>query len=426
MDNEDRKEEMSQEVYPGIDRGMVENFVQGKGLFNPETQTAQDMGKNYRAMAALMASGKVTFKGGLETMAEYGMDEDRMVELTERAYLNSEAFRQRAVRSLGYERLEDMTPEHRKQYDFIVQRAEMSNTKLHVVKDSFADMQSLFVDAEGALNYVNEMLQNKSLSKAERKIQENNREFIIESIGGVPEKGDGLAVINEDEKYDLGVDVMPHEMAHYVYNKDEVNPGVHEKENDYSGKRSAYGKDDSPLNNIDREKIKLDTKWLQGAFFLDPLTAEYIMQDQKGVGKQMRERRYVHDSAGFERAADIHATRVQMFKDGVYNPFDGSDLKEEQLRKYKEMHPTGRLPKSWNGKEMMFFMNNIALNDSLKETVGKNILAAIEEDDRTKEDKEVLKAPDASVGAGLAAAAFQKAYDNRMGENEQVSKGLSV
>ena len=145
--------------------------------------------------------------------------------------------------------------------------------------------------------------------------------------------------------------------------------------------------------------------------------------DERMIAKGIRE----HDNVGYERAADIHGVRMLMFKEGIYNPFDGSDVTPEQVGKFMEEYPNSRIFRYWDKKDSRFFLNNIASNDSLQKVAGENLLAALNEG---KGDGQ--KMPDGHISASqvnvpaLAAANYQNEYENYVGNERQESKGLSV
>ena len=436
-DNSEEREffegkEHLEEVYPGISKGMLVNFSINGALFDPVSQMPSDMKANYEAMAKVIAKKDFSYDKMAETMELFDIYDEQVNVLVERAYLNSEAFRMRTCRSLGYDSVEQMPRDVKEAYDGIVRRAQDSNEYLKVLRDvNFGG--SFYSDSGKLIDRAETAIRNGELEDYEVELTEKGiRELKSLYVDGVTDPRDGVASVNPYEVKKIGVDVTAHEMAHYVYNRDMVNPGVHEKDNEYKEGTYQLGRKGSPLDEIDRQKIKYNLAYLINSFGGNTEMAKMVHNPQTSEEREMAKEEKEHDNAGFERAADIHGVRMLMFKEGIFNPFDGSDVTPEQVEKFMEAHPDSRILRYWNKGESRFFLNNIASNDSLRETVGKNILAAIDEDGR---DNGAVRGN--SFGNGLsatsvdaqslAATAFQQINDGNIEREQQnESKGLSV
>ena len=415
------------EVYPGVTKGMLINFAVNGALFDPVTQMPSDMKDNYKAMADVMSEKNFSYEKEAGKLEKYGIDSDNMKVLVEKAYLVSDAFKERAVKSLGYDKLENMSPEHRKQYDYIVERAADSGEFLRVQNDVLV----------GGSQYsnVNLLLQSAEKALADGEIEDEDAiEFVQDVIvntrsaypGGKPDDKDGIAYVVRNEKLDIGLDVMTHEMSHYVYNQTSINPNSNVKD-----RETSYGKENSPLNQVNKDKVKFDLLYLINNYKLDLPRARAVIHPKTEEEKELSANVIDHDNIGYERAADIHGVRMQMFKEGIYNPFDGSDVTPEQVEKFMKAHPESRIFRYWDEKSSQFFLNNIAFNESLRETVGKNILAAIDEDDKeinAMRGNSFGKGVDAPsvAAANMAASSFQQIYDENIGRGQDESRGLSV
>ena len=119
-----------------------------------------------------------------------------------------------------------------------------------------------------------------------------------------------------------------------------------------------------------------------------------------------------------------------MFKEGIYNPFDGSDVTPEQVGKFMEEYPNSRIFRYWDKKDSRFFLNNIASNDSLdslRKNAGENLLAALKEkNDGQKMSDGHISASRIDDPALTAVNYYQDKYENYVGNERQESKGLSV
>ena len=417
-----------EEVYPGVTKGMLVNFSVNGALFDPVSQMPADMKNNYEAMAAAMSKKGFSYDKMAQTLSEYGIDDSQATVLTERAYLNSEAFRMRACRSLGYESVEQMPADVRNTYDHIVERAQDSNEYLKVIQDDWG-MSSFYTNSEQLVTKSKDAIENGEVDEDEAKVLNDGINEVRELyVDGKMDPKDGISYVNVNEPKDVGVNVAAHEMSHYVYNKNQVNPGVHENNNEYKGESVQFGKKGSPLDDIDKDNVKYNLAYLINYFGGNTDVARMIYKptniDERMIAKGMRE----HDNVGYERAADIHGVRMLMFKEGIYNPFDGSDVTPEQVGKFMEEYPNSRIFRYWDKKDSMFFLNNIASNDSLQKVAGENLLAALNEGkgDGQKMPDGHISASQVNVPALTAVNYYQDKYENYVGNERQEHKGLSV
>lgn len=416
-----------EDVYPGVTKGMLVNFSVNGALFDPVSQTPADMKNNYEAMAAAMSKKGFSYDKMAQTLSEYGIDDNQATILTERAYLNSEAFRMRACRSLGYESVEQMPVDVRNTYDHIIERAQDSNEYLKIIQDDWG-MSSFYGNSEQLVTKAKDVIESGEIDEDEAVVLNDD----INDVRGLYVDGkmdpkDGISYVNDNEAKDVGVNVTAHEISHYVYNKDQVNPGVHENGNEYKGESVQFGKKGSPLDKIDKNRVKYDLAYLINYFGGNTEVARMVYKptniDERMIAKSSRD----HDNVGFERAADIHGVRMLMFKEGIYNPFDGSDVTPEQVGKFMEEYPNSRIFRYWDKKDNIFFLNNIASNDSLQKVAGENLMAALKEkDDGQKTPDGHISASQINDPALTAANFYQDKYENYVGNERQESKGLSV
>ena len=117
-----------------------------------------------------------------------------------------------------------------------------------------------------------------------------------------------------------------------------------------------------------------------------------------------------------------------MFKEGIYNPFDGSDVTPEQVGKFMEEYPNSRIFRYWDKKDSRFFLNNIALNDSLQKVAGENLLAALKvgKGDGQKMPDGHISTSQINDPALTSANYYQDKYKDYVGNEKQEHKGLSV
>lgn len=419
------------EVYPKVTKGMLVNFSVNGALFDPVTQTPSDMTMNYKALASVMSKKDFSYEKMAEKLSEFDIDDRDLTVLTERAYLNSEALQMRACRSLGYESVEQMPRDIRNTYDGIIERAQNSNEYLKIIQDAWGT-GSFYANSEQLVTVYEESIASGEVDDDVADVIEKGIKDVREMyVDGKMDSKDGIAYVNVNEVKNIGVNVAAHEMAHYVYNKEQVNPGVHEINNEYKGEGNQFGRKNSPLDEIDKDKVKYNLTYLLNAFGGNANVANMVYKPKTEEEKELAKGERDHDNVGFERAADIHGVRMLMFKEGIFNPFDGSDVTPEQVGKFMETHPNSRIFRYWNEKQSRFFLNNIAFNDSLRETVGKNILAAIDENDKeinAMRGNSFGKGRDAPsmAAANMVASSFQQIYDENIGRGQEKARGLSV
>ena len=238
------------------------------------------------------------------------------------SYFLSDAFKQRAMNSLGYKCLDSMTPEHRKVYDDIVSRGEELATNLRVA----------FIEPG---------------------MRDSIHSF------SVTEEGMTSVLINPDDK-GFGMSILGHEIAHRIYLPDYINPGVLDDE-------KKYGIERSPLNTINESNIKnRQARLVYENVFKN--MSELIGYDIRKIAKDyvksdgMRS----HDNMGHERAADVHGVRMLMMQEGIWNPFTGEPVTIEQVKTFRKLHPESRIFEYWNNKESVYYLNNIAMSDKVK------------------------------------------------------------
>ena len=415
------------EVYPKVTKGMLVNFSVNGALFDPVTQTPSDMTMNYKALASVMSKKDFSYEKMAEKLSEFDIDDRDLTVLTERAYLNSEAFQMRACRSLGYESVEQMPIDIRNTYDRIIERAQNSNEYLKIIQDEWGT-GSFYANSEELVTKAEESIASGELDDDDNDVIEKGIKDVREMyVDGKMDSKDGIAYINVNEIKNIGVNVAAHEMAHYVYNKEQVNPGVHEVDNEYKGEGAQFGRKNSPLNEIDKDKVKYDLAYLLNAFGGNANVANMVYKPKTEEEKELAKGERDHDNVGFERAADIHGVRMLMFKEGIFNPFDGSDVTKEQVEKFRELYPESRIFRYWDNNKARGFLNDIAENNSLQKIAGENLLAALKENvsDGQKMSGGHLSEPHVDVHA-MAAANYQNEYDNHVGNERQESKGLSV
>lgn len=259
------------------------------------------------------------------------------------AYFRSDAFKDRVVASLGYDRLDDMSGFHRElDYDRITERAE-----------------------EAYKNIDFEVEENPILVRME--FDEDGR-----SVAYFP---DGRTPLSKDlEPTYNSLSFVSHELAHYIYNPDDgIYPGS-----------STYGKSDSPINSITASEINhekfldiYENIWKSDEIqeIYDDLPEEDALnilgnltkaressKDELLKDKEFLMKMEEHDNLGYERAADIHAASMLMLRDGIWNPFGKEPLTTEKMEEFERRHPNSRIFEYWNREEATRFLNTIAQN----------------------------------------------------------------
>lgn len=265
-----------------------------------------------------------------------GMDgEDAVVKETDlvRSYFLSDAFKQRAMKSLGYDSLDDMTPEHQQVYNDMVNRG----------KELAVNFRVGFID---------------------RDLRDTVHSCCVDDNGVT------TVLLNPNDK-GFGMSILAHELGHHLYNPDYINPGIHGEEREYGGGEQQYGKEGSPLSTINEGDVKERRARLVYEGFFQHVSQFASQDDDKALKKYVDE--YVkgedmklHDNAGIERAADVHGVRMLMMQEGIWNPFTGEPVTTKQIKEFRKAHPDCRIFEYWNNKEAAYYLNNIAMSDKIK------------------------------------------------------------
>lgn len=271
------------------------------------------------------------------------------------AYFRSPAFQERVEMSLGYAPGSEMTAQDVETYNKVVERAE------EAYNDITFEVES-------------------DIAKSHHMIT-----FDGKSIVRIPDGNDQHEL---DSKLYSSLGVTTHEIAHYIYNSaasDSINPGTHHQgEGESLTPSESYGKDNSPYNRINesnptREQV---AEWYkqkdlervkdlyEGGILSKYKYDEYVQRISGMSSEQLMEHEHVdvklrHDNTGFERAADIHAARMIMLQEGIWNPFSGEPLKKEHIEEFQKRHPDSRIFEYWNSKEATYFLNTIAQNGKM-------------------------------------------------------------
>lgn len=254
------------------------------------------------------------------------------------AYYHSDAFAMRAARSLGYESTEGMTAEDKELYDKIIARGR--DVKFLERDDSF------FEDSRYSGN---------------------------EDIYSIHEK-------TLDGK--IGLSVVGHEMGHHLYVDDAnlndgtiiLNPGA--KQDSLFAKTfnyedpEKYGKENSPLNTVNSDAVDVEKGTDYYKSIISSVSWKGIPKEEKEALKEYYGKSDIktimsllnieHDNMGFERGADVHGVRMTMFREGIWNPFDGTDVTEKQIEQYRQNHPESRIFNYWDKEKAAYYLNNIA------------------------------------------------------------------
>ena len=297
---------------------VVDGFV-----FDASKENAAERTEALKKLSVDLSHGK---ESNVAKASSDGLsEEDAVIKDTDilSAYFQSEAFRQRAMKSLGYDSLDGMPPEHREVYDAIVSRGKELSTNLRValVKPSMRDS-----------------IHSYSFSKPGECT---------------------VVVLNPNDKF-FGMSIFAHELAHHLYQEGYIKPGILKDE-------ESYGTDRSPYNTINKSKINVKKAMVvyEGAF--------KYMSEFAGLDGKEWARNYVssydmfaHDDAGDERAADIHGVRLLMLQEGIWNPFTGEPVTVKQVEEFRKAHPDSRIFEYWSDKEATYYLNNIAMSDKVK------------------------------------------------------------
>lgn len=182
--------------------------------------------------------------------------------------------------------------------------------------------------------------------------------------------------------------VTTHEMAHHIYNSidpDTINPGIYHQDESLESSQQ-YGKLLSPYDrvnesNLDRNKVKeiyshindaLAKESFEKGLMSEEMYNEYVHRftnmapDNTEEWENYIDDRIMHDNTGYERAADVHAARMIMLHEGIWNPFGNEPLKPEHIDQFRQRHPDSRIFEYWNNREATYFLNTIAQNGQEK------------------------------------------------------------
>ena len=171
------------------------------------------------------------------------------------------------------------------------------------------------------------------------------------------------------------LNIAAHELSHHLYHSDiydGISPGIHEDAGEY-----AYGLEDSPYSRINKDNL-IPSRFI-GLLYTLQFSPEGIRAMKEG-GVSKEERKELsdilknlkpdelkdhpdvteHDNQGVERAADVHGARMQLLKDGIWNPFSGQPLTMKEIEAFRKRHPDSRIFEYWNNEKAVYFLNNIA------------------------------------------------------------------
>lgn len=260
------------------------------------------------------------------TKARGGTEADLQESLA-RAYYVSPIFEKRLLRSLGVSSVDGLDEKTKEVYDRAMQLAkEAASPKVSIEKTDLSPHYS-----EGQVHL-----------PAEERIQQ------LQTL--------------------LSEDVISHEFHHHIYNPSEE--AIDPEDLDIP--------DDAPLNcladtDVDADKTKATYYPIYDSL---PSELESVQQQLKELGESRDidtlknvtvdeikaaalQQETIHDSYGYERAAEVQGARMQMFQDGICNPLK-EDVTREQVEQYHELHPNARIFNYWDEEQATFFMNNTA------------------------------------------------------------------
>lgn len=255
-------------------------------------------------------------------VSEYAKKEGFSIVATDYAvavsYFHSDAFRDRLVHSMGYENEADLSGEDRKTFDSILDRARSvsSQTDVYYINDTLNSMYAPL----------------KDVTRGHCK----NTAYL------------------GDEAVKFGQSLAAHEASHGLYiGTTDMQLSKHMPVYDYLA--------DSPSSS---RKMKGTYGTILRDLVSKTLTAlgEPTEKELKAAVKQAEKSAKAHDDTRPERAADVHGVRMQMLRDGLWNPFSGDDITPSQVKEYKEKHPDSRIFQYWDIKEATYYLNTIADN----------------------------------------------------------------
>jgi len=262
------------------------------------------------------------------------------------AYFRSPAFEERTALSLGY---------HSSSADMSETDAELYNTVVDRAKNAYNEISFEVCDYP---------LQSRTDFKEDGK-----------SVVFIPNGYETPSAVFDS----LGF--ITHEIAHHIYNPNNINPGVyHQGEGESLGNSDSYGSSTSPLNRINEtEPDKEQAMKLYGSVVA--ATAWHVYdkgfmskEDYKEAKRAFSKIRFgddsefdkfiisclPHDNTGYERAADVHAARMIMLREGIWNPFGKELLTTKHIEEFRERHQDSRIFEYWNNREATYYLNTIA------------------------------------------------------------------
>ena len=326
------------------------------------------------------------------------------------AYLRSDAFQDRLRASLGYQKGETMTEEHQQIYDNASLQAREAYKKL-----SFERIDEIWDD----------------------NLTETMNGYVVQLS---EEKQSSAQIIN-------GSQTAAHEIAHAVYNDfgaAGLDPGAVE-----GSKASYYGKENSPYNKITASP----SDPVRTAQFYQKVIAVLGMPENDKVDHEKVEKMVdivkngdtsvlepflEHDEEGCERAADVHAARMEMLHRGIYNPFSGEPLTDRHIRQLYKANPDNRIFNYWNFKEAAYFLRNIAQNgleqrtdNDLRQELNRRIqdqLAEIPEKKPSPTEGKTISHAAVTIidRSDLVSAAYQEKIAELEKQEQTQDRGLRV
>ncbi len=278
--------------------------------------------------------------------------------IMELAYLRSDVFRERAVRTFGYTSEEDMPENVREAFYKMIEKG----------KDA---CQSIRFDPS-----------EKPTDSFFGSIVDSEREGELKVRAVFPNGNPPLSKPLDD------MQIASHEISHHIYNSNieyMYDTGPEDK--------VQYGKEDSPLNRLEEDEVDYDKfatvysafvlKAPENRKYIEQLANEVCMEDDqrenllKGradlLPREWFEDSMEHDQYNFERAAEIHATRMLLLREGIWNPFQREPLGKEQIEQLHNKFPNCRIFEYWDNDKALYFLNNIA---ETKEYKGKETASA--------------------------------------------------
>lgn len=329
----------------------------------------------------------------------------------ELAYLRSDAFRERAVRSFGYLNEEDMPDNVRKAFDIMIQEGRSAGSEM-----------KFLVGENGDFNH-------------------GPNEVRIPS--GYPELS----------KFDNDTMTVSHEIAHEIYWGSDLyqyKTGNRARETS-DGQSFSLGKEESPLMRLDKDKVDIG-KFLNNYFdsFIKPNLEDWkkvsfadddyernflsgrldLLPDYKEQFKESWE----HDEMRSERGSEVHEARMLLLREGIWNPFSGEPLKREHLEKLQRRYSKTRIFEYWDTEKSQYFLNNIAQNSNndFQRHVNDNIRTALADNNIQGKVGKYYDDTGKQIGKDVvinnvalqASTKFDIAYESMEAEQQQYSFGM--